>query len=144
MWNGIESWRGKWEQKGEFPAPFGEPFRVAAADGAYFFVTDSGTVYSAEEKDGKWQTAALWKEKTRPIVAMLVESDGATAFVFGKDFYFRLSKKIEVKPCRDVTKREAKEANKDLAELQPASRLAYECGRVLYEKGELQPAPAKK
>ena len=40
----------------------------------------------------------------RPVIAMLVEPDGATAFVFGKDFYFKVAKKPAVKPCRDVTR----------------------------------------
>ncbi len=30
---------------------------VAAADGAYFFVTDPGHVYCAEEIKGQWKTA---------------------------------------------------------------------------------------
>ncbi len=141
---GIPSWRGKWEPKGEFPAPFGEPFHVSAADGAYFFLTDPGNVYMAEEKDGKWQTSAVWNEVARPVIAMLAESDGATAFVFGKDFYFKVAKKIELKPCRDVSTSAANDANKDLQNLVPTARLAYECGRVLYEKGELKPDRPKK
>ena len=72
-----EVWSGQWQRKGKFPALFAEPFRVAACDGAYFFVTDSGAVYMAEETRGKWQTAAIWKDAVRPVLAMLVKSDGS-------------------------------------------------------------------
>ena len=92
---GLKEWSGRWHLKGKFPSPFGEPFHVAASEGEYFFVTDSGTVYMAEETNGKWQTAAVWKDAARPVLAMLVDSDGATAFVFGKDFYFKVAKKAQ-------------------------------------------------
>ena len=138
-------WKGEWRQRGaKFAAPFGEQFHVAAGDGAYFFVTDSGAVYSAKEGKDKWTTKEVWKDKRRPIVAMLVESDGATAYVFGKDFYFKLAKKIDVKPCRDVAQPEAKVVIKGLDALKPNARIAYECARVLYEKGALETAAAKK
>ena len=141
------SWAGKWDRKGAFPAPFhGSAFHVATADGAYFFITDAGGVYSAEDvktegKKAEWKTGALWDDAKRPIIAMLVESDGQTAWVFGKDFYFKVAKKPEVKACRDVTK--------GRAELGEPMRTVFECGRVLYEKGELHEkaepkAPEKK
>ncbi|MCR4414378.1 MAG: hypothetical protein NUV77_18315 [Thermoguttaceae bacterium] len=50
---------GHWTEAGAFPAPFGEPFHVAAGDGAYFFVTDSGALYAAEEAGGQWKTRTL-------------------------------------------------------------------------------------
>ena len=72
----------------------------------------------------------------RPVLTMLAESDGATAFVFGKDFYLKLGKKPKPVSCRDVTK--------GTADLTERARMAYECGRVLFEKGELKTAAASK
>jgi len=127
-------WSGEWRRQGTFAAPFEEPFHVAAAQGAYFFVTDSGVVYSADKTGGNWQTAVTWKDAARPVLAMLVQSDGATAFVFGKDFYFKVAKKPKPLSCRDVTK--------GAANLTEPARLVYECGRVLFEKGELKTGEA--
>ena len=121
---------GQWVPRGGFAAPFGEPFHVAAADGAYFLVTDSGAVFRAEEKDGKWQAAAAWNDPSRPIIAMLTRAEDPGAWVFGKDFYFNLARQITPKPCRDVTKGDQK--------LGEPTRTAYECARVLHEKGELE------
>jgi hypothetical protein len=137
----LQAWHGRWQEKAKFAVPFAEPFHVAASEGAYFFVTDSGGVYMAEETGGKWQAAAVWKDTGRPVLAMLVESDGATAFVFGKDFYFKVAKKPEPKPCRDVTKGQPAPGQPELTE---RARLVYECGRVLFEKGELRGGPTQK
>ena len=153
---------GEWKCLAMLPALFVDGFHVAAAEGAYFFVTDAGAVYSGEEirtirdkagrkmegrdatqpapaeaqrDKGGWKTGVVWKDAKRPIIAMLVESDGQTAWVFGKDFYFKVAKKPEVKSCRDVTK-----GRPDLGE---PMRTVFECGRVLYEKGELKKAEAK-
>ena len=63
------------------------------------------------------------------MLAMLVDSDGATGFVFGKDFYMKLGRDTEPRPCRDVTN-----GPKEYAD---PLRTVYECGRVLYENGEL-------
>ena len=60
-------------------------------------------MYAAQETDGEWKTWPVWRDATRPVIAMLVLSDGATGYVFGKDFYLRLAKSIDLKPCRDVT-----------------------------------------
>jgi hypothetical protein len=142
---GRRQWRGTWQLQAILPSPVAEPFRVAASEGIAYLVTNSGRIYSAEEKKPReWIAKEVWTDKSRPIIGMLCNTENDGAYVFGKDFYFKLGKKIEVKPCRDVTKREAKETNKDLEKLVPSSRLAYECGRVLYEKGELKPEPAKK
>lgn len=135
--------RGVWVRKTVLDAPMGEPFHASAADGSYFLVLDSGIVYVLSESKGIWTISKHWEDRNRPIRAMLVESDGMSAYVFGKDFYFKLGKKIDVKPCRDVTKRGVKKANEDLEKLEPAARLAYECCRVLYENGELKPALGK-
>jgi hypothetical protein len=121
---------GEWQRQGTFAAPFIEPFHVAAAQDAYFFVTDeSGAVYAAEQRDGQWKTHTIWQDSSRPVVAMLVEADGATAFVFGKDFYLKLGRDTQPKACRDVT-----QGRKDLGE---PMRTVFECARVLFEKGEL-------
>ncbi len=130
--------------RGAFASPFSEPFRVAAADGLFFFVTDSGAVYAAQETGGEWKSWPVWRDAARPVIAMLVLSDGATGYVFGKDFYFRLAKGIDLKPCRDVTGKETADAAGSAEGLAPCVRLIYECGRVLYEKGELNAAPERK
>jgi hypothetical protein len=135
---------GVWQRQGVCRTTLKERFHAAEADGQIFFVTDSGAVYMAEGAKDTWTSKEVWSNNPRPIISMLSNSEDNGAYVFGKDFYFKLGKKIEVKPCRDVTKREAKETNKDLEKLEPSARLAYECGRVLYEKGELKPEPAKK
>ncbi len=135
---------GVWQRQAVFPSPLKERFRVAAQDGTIFMITDSGAVYAAEGTKDKWTAKEVWVNNPRPIVAMLSRSEDNAAFVFGKDFYFKLAKKIDFKPCRNVTKRERKGSNMDLEKLGPAARLAYECARVLFENGELKPAPAKK
>ena len=122
--------QGEWQRQATFKAPFCEPFHLAAHDGTYFLVTDeTGEVYAAEEHDGEWETRTVWKDAARPIVAMLTLSDDPTAFVFGKDFYMKLGRDTEPRPCRDVT-----DGPKEYAD---PLRTIYECGRVLYEKGEL-------
>ena len=133
---GIRGYRAAdWQREATFAAPFLEPFHVAAADGVYFFVTDeSGEVYAAEKESDRWKTRVVWKNANRPIRAMLVESDGVTAYVFGKDFYLKLGRDKEPKPCRDVT-----HGSKEIGE---PTRTVYECGRVLNKKGELT-APDK-
>jgi hypothetical protein len=128
--------KGEWRIKAVFPSPFSEPFHVAAADGAYFFVTDSGAVYTAEETKGEWKTRPVWKETGRPIIAMLGESESPGGFVFGKDFYFRLGRQVKPKACEDVTK-----GRPDLAD---PLRTVFQCGRVLYKSGELKKAEAAK
>ena len=141
----FDHWVGKWRIQGIFPSPFGEPFRVVACGEDYYFVTNGGEVYCTREDQRKtWTTREVWKDRSRPIIAVLADGVDDRSFVFGKDFFFKLAKKIDAKPCRDVTKREAKELNKDLENLLPAARLAYECGRVLHETGQLKPASTEK
>lgn len=120
-------WHAQWRRRGTFAAPFCEPFHVAVDDGVYFFVTDSGAVYMAEEVKGEWKTRALWKEPNRPIIAMLTQSDSTGAFVFGKDFYFQLARDVKPKPCEDVTKGDQK--------LGEPMRTVLQCARVLYKIG---------
>ena len=127
------SWTGEWRRRVDFfDVPFSEPFHVAMADAAFFFVTDSGAVYMAEHTKGEWKTRAVWKDEKRPIIAMLGESDSPGAFVFGKDFFFRLAREVKPKPCEDVTK-----GRPDLAD---PMRTVFQCGRVLYTSGELKKA----
>ena len=130
---GRVMFKGEWGIKAVFPSPFSEPFHVAAADGAFFFVTDSGAVYMAEEAKGEWKTRAVWKDAKRPIIAMLGESDSPGGFVFGKDFYFRLGRNVKPKPCDDVTK--------GRPDLRDPMRTIFQCGRVLYKNGELKKSP---
>ncbi len=124
-----------WIPRARFEPPFAEPFHVAAAERVWFFVTVAGAVYAAEEAEGRWKGRTLWKDAARPVIAMLVESDGTTAFVFGKDFYLTLSRDTQPRACRDVT-----QGRNDLGE---PMRTVYECARVLHEKGELK-APAQR
>ncbi len=133
--NGFPIWIGTWRERGTFAAPFAEPFHAAAAEGAYFLVTDSGAVYSAQETGGDWKTQTVWNNAAKPIVAMVTQSDGGTAYVFGKDFYFKLARKAEPKPCRDVTQ--------GPREVGDPMRTVYQCARVLWEKGELKSAAAE-
>jgi hypothetical protein len=123
------TWEGEGRQLASFPAPFCEPFHVAVADGAYFFVTDSGAVYVAEDTRGEWKTRALWLDANRPILAMLTKSDTTTAFVFGKDFYFQLARKVEPQPCKDIT-----QGRPDLGD---PMRTVLECAQVLRKAGLL-------
>jgi hypothetical protein len=127
---GFPIWVGQWRKLSTFTSPFVEPFRVTRVGTEYYFVTDSGAVYAAEETNGQWKTRTIWKDVARPIIAMLDEASGDTAFVFGKDFYFSLLQEAQPKACRNVT-----QGTKELGE--PA-RTVYECARVLYEKGELK------
>ncbi len=136
QWATTESgelrWRGggRWKRVGSFPAPFIEPFHLAAAEGAYFLVTDeSGEVYAAEEVDGQWKTRTVWNDPARPIVAMLTSGDGSAPFVFGKDFYFQLARKVEPQPCKDVT-----QGRPDLGD---PMRTVLECAQVLHKAGLL-------
>lgn len=129
-------WVRRWRQRAILPAPFCEPFHLAAADGAYFFVTDSGAVYMAEETKREWKTRAVWKDPSRPIIAMLAEADSPGGFVFGKDFYFRLGRELKAKPCEDVTK-----GRPDLTD---PMRTVFQCGLVLHKNGELSKAAAAK
>ncbi len=125
------SWNGEWRLRVDFfDVPFSEPFHVATTDGAFFFVTDSGAVYMAEEIKGQWKTRAVWKDASRPIIAMLVEADQPGGFVFGKDFYFRLARDVKPKPCEDLTK-----GQPDLAD---PMRTVFQCGLLLYKNGELK------
>ena len=128
--------RRKWTCRDEFACRVGEPFHVAKSGDVYFLVTDSGKVISAEKVDQKWQTKALWKDEKRPVRAMLVESDGRTGFVFGRDFYMKLGRDQKPNPCRDVTQG-PKEPGEPVATL-------VECGRVLLEKGELAKPDARR
>ena len=95
---------GEWRECATYRSPVDGSFHVAATKDDYFFVTDSGAVYCAEKAGGQWTTQTVWQDAARPILAMLVQADGATAFVFGKDFYFKVAKEVQPTPCRDVTR----------------------------------------
>ena len=124
------------EDVGEFAVPFDEPFHVATGDGSYFFVTDSGAVYAVEQSGAEWKTRQVWHDPARPIIAMVTLPDGAGAFLFGKDFYFKAGKSMQPKPCRDVTKGQRAFSR--------CVNLLADCGMILNENGELGPATAAK
>jgi hypothetical protein len=129
-------WDHAVEHLGEFAVPFFESFHVAADDGSYFFVTDSGAVYAAEQTGEEWKTRQVWNDSARPVIAMLTLPDGAGAFLFGKDFYFKAGKSMQPKPCRDVTKGQRAFSRR--------VNLLSDCGMILSENRELGPSTAAK
>ncbi len=127
--------KGEWQKRATLRSCVAEPFHAAAAEGTYFLVTDSGAVYSVQETGGEWKTQTVWKDAAKPVMAMVTQSDGGAAYVFGKDFYFKLAKQVEPKPCRDVT-----QGPKEVGD---PMRTVYQCARVLWEKGELKSTAAQ-
>ncbi len=134
----LPHFEGRWERLGSFISTFHKPYHLACANGLYFFILDSGEIFTVEPKGNVWQPKPVWNDPQRPIIAMIAAEDGG-GYVFGKEFYFKLGKKLEAKPCRDVTKSDPKTDMTETEKVLPRTRLIFECGRVLYENGELKP-----
>lgn len=123
-------WLGEWEKRAAFPVRFKGPFHLAQVQGAYFFVTDAGSVHLAEESaPAQWTSRAVWDDAQRPVVAMLVEADSARAWAFGKNFYLQLRDKPQPKTCRAISI--------DPPILGQPFRTVLECAQILYSEGEL-------
>jgi len=124
---GRAYWTGLWNRSAQFPSPFVEPFYVAPQDGDLAFVLESGAVYLASHAEDKWAIDKIWSDPQRPISTMLSLSDGRV-FLFGANFYGRLTKSFVPRPCRNVT---GVEEPKFLNE---ANRRVLTCAQILHER----------
>lgn len=91
-WSLKESWQVDWS----------EPFYVHRQESTYFFVTESGKVYSAKPAARGGDGTMKRLQINRPVVALVWDWTGDRAFAFGEDFFFELEQGSQVSQCENV------------------------------------------
>ncbi len=80
-------------------------------------------------KVGERLAKCIWKGETKPIIALLANTDQPHAFAFSKDFYFELTENVKPTQCRNV--------NANPCDSGGPGCVVQECGNVLHEAGLL-------
>jgi len=96
-WDKLEN-VGDWWKIQTVETTLDEPFYGFLHGGTYFFVTDSGRLYTTKKQEkGRTRLEEIRLPNNQQVVGILSEVQGDKTFAFTKDCYFELSLKPQLK-----------------------------------------------